>query len=138
MTGLYEAGEQYKNFLFLFITYKVDTVLLDSIPENFANIWQIKWNWIRSIKFDTVQIHSFKWCFWFLIQKSCYRGANVTRRNDFSSPFIFVIKERQEKHNIPMTVVVPRGATNEAGEKPYAEKFPISPRTIKVRPTLII
>ena len=38
MTGLYEAGEQYKNFLFLFATYKVDTVLLDSIPENFANI----------------------------------------------------------------------------------------------------
>ena len=38
MTELYEAGEQYKNFLFLFITYKVDTVLLDSIPENFANI----------------------------------------------------------------------------------------------------
>ena len=37
-----------------------------------------------------------------------------------------------------MTVVVPRGATNEAGEKPYAEKFPISPRTINVRPTLII
>lgn len=59
-------------------------------------------------------------------------------KTDFSSPFIFVIKERQEKHNIPMTVVVPRGATNEAGEKPYAEKFPISPRTIKVRPTLII
>ena len=40
MTALYEAGEQYKNFLFLFLflTYNVDTVLLDSIPENFANI----------------------------------------------------------------------------------------------------
>ena len=57
MTGLYEAGEQYKNFLFLFVTYKVDTVLLDSIPENFANTWQIKWNWIGSMKFDTVRIH---------------------------------------------------------------------------------
>ena len=57
MTALYEAGEQCKNFLFLFLTYNVDTVLLDSIPENFANIWQIKWNWIRSTKFDTVQIH---------------------------------------------------------------------------------
>ena len=38
MTALYEARKQYKNFLFLFVTYKVDTVLLDSIPENFANI----------------------------------------------------------------------------------------------------
>ena len=32
-------------------------ILSDSTPENFANIWQIKWNWIRSIKFETVQIH---------------------------------------------------------------------------------
>lgn len=35
-----------------------------------------------------------------------------------------------------MTVVVPRGATSDAGEKPYAEKLPISPRTINMRPTL--
>ena len=26
-------------------------------PENFANIWQIKWNRIRSMKFETVRIH---------------------------------------------------------------------------------
>ena len=39
MTALYEAGKQYKNFLFLFLTYNVDTVLLNSIPENFANIF---------------------------------------------------------------------------------------------------
>ena len=26
-------------------------------PENFANIWQIKWNWLRSMKFETVRIH---------------------------------------------------------------------------------
>ena len=57
MTALYEAGEQYKNSLFLFLTYNVDTVLLNTIPVNFANILQIKWNWIRSMKFDTVQIH---------------------------------------------------------------------------------
>lgn len=35
-----------------------------------------------------------------------------------------------------MTVVVPRGATSDAGENPYAEKLPISPRTINIRPTL--
>ena len=34
-----------------------DTVPSDSTPENFANIWQIKWNWIRSMKFETVQIY---------------------------------------------------------------------------------
>ena len=28
-------------------TCMVDTVLSDSTPENFANFWQIKWNWIR-------------------------------------------------------------------------------------------
>ena len=26
-------------------------------PENFVNIWQIKWNWIRSMKFETVLIY---------------------------------------------------------------------------------
>ena len=26
-------------------------------PENFANNWQIEWNWTRSMKFETVQIH---------------------------------------------------------------------------------
>ena len=26
-------------------------------PENFAKIWQIKWNWIRSMKFETMQIY---------------------------------------------------------------------------------
>ena len=26
-------------------------------PENFTNIWQIKWNWIRSMKFETLQIY---------------------------------------------------------------------------------
>ena len=28
-------------------------------PENFANIWQIKWKWIRSRKFETVRIYFF-------------------------------------------------------------------------------
>ena len=26
-------------------------------PENFTNIWQIKWNWIRSLKFEPLQIY---------------------------------------------------------------------------------
>ena len=34
--------------LFLFLS--LETVLSDSTPENFAKIWQIKWNWTRSIK----------------------------------------------------------------------------------------
>lgn len=41
-----------------------------------------------------------------------------------------------EINSIPITVVVPRGATSDAGENPQAEKFPISPRTINIRPTL--
>ena len=35
---------------------KLDTVLSDSTPGHFVNIWQSKWDWIRSIKFETVQI----------------------------------------------------------------------------------
>ena len=35
---------QHKMFLFFF-------------SKNLAKIWQIKWNWIRSIKFETVRIH---------------------------------------------------------------------------------
>ena len=42
------------NFLFLFLN--LDTVLSDLTPEKFANIWQIKWNWTRSLKSETVWI----------------------------------------------------------------------------------
>ena len=35
----------------------LDAVLSDSTPENFAKIWQIKWNWIRLARFETVRIH---------------------------------------------------------------------------------
>ena len=49
---------RHKNFHFLFQhVQNFDTVLTNSNPENFANIWQIKWNWIRSMKFVTVWIH---------------------------------------------------------------------------------
>ena len=53
MFPLYRVGEHNKKFRFPFLNS--DTVLSDS--ENFANIWQIKWNWIRSMKFATVQIY---------------------------------------------------------------------------------
>ena len=57
MPPLYKIGEQDKNFLVLFLN--LETVLSNSTPENFANIWQIKWKWLRLMKFETVQIHVF-------------------------------------------------------------------------------
>ena len=47
--------KQHKKFCFL--SLNSDTVLSDSTPENFANIWPIKWNWIRLMKFETVRIY---------------------------------------------------------------------------------
>ena len=41
----------------LLLFLNLDTVPSDSIPEKFANICQIKWNRIRSIPFETVQIY---------------------------------------------------------------------------------
>ena len=54
-TSSFSTGAQNKNFLFLFLN--IDMVLSDSTPENFAkiNIWQIKRNWITSLKFETVR-----------------------------------------------------------------------------------
>ena len=46
---------QRENVLFLF--RNLDTGLWDSTPEKFDNIWQIKWNWIRSVKIETLWIH---------------------------------------------------------------------------------
>ena len=54
------------------------SLISDSTPDNFAKIFQIKWNWIRSMKFETVQIHFLSDVFRFVvIQKFCYHG-NVT------------------------------------------------------------
>ena len=39
-------------------------------------------------------------------------------------------------HYIPITVVVPNGATNDAGANAYAVKLPTSPRTITIIPHL--
>ena len=53
MPPLYKIGEQNAKIFLL------DTVLSNSTPKNFANIWQINWKWIRSMKFETVRIHVF-------------------------------------------------------------------------------
>ena len=55
------------SFSFSKHTCMVDTVLSDSTPENFANFWQIKWNWIREMKFETVQFH-----FWSVLSVCCH------------------------------------------------------------------
>ena len=59
-------------------------------PRKFANIWQIKWNWIRSMKFETVRIYFFKWIFGLLSSK--HFATMVTWRNDFSSLSRRVVK----------------------------------------------
>ena len=80
--GVQGQWTQHKN-LFLFLN--LDTVLSDSIPEKFANIWQIKWNRIRSIKFETVQIHFLSDVFGVLPSRNF--ATMATWRNDFSSLF---------------------------------------------------
>ena len=55
--SLWSRWTQHKTFCFLFI--HLDTVLSDSTPEHFANIWQMKWNWMRLMKCETVRIHFF-------------------------------------------------------------------------------
>ena len=65
---LYGIGEHNTIFLIL----NLDTVLSESTPQNFANIWQIKWNWIRTEAFSPL----FRFV---IIQKFCYNG-NVTQR----------------------------------------------------------
>ena len=52
--ALWSTWAHQKNGLFLFLFLNLDTVLSDLTPKNFANIWQIKWNRIRSIKFETM------------------------------------------------------------------------------------
>ena len=59
MHPLYEVGEyNAKIFLRSLLFLNLHTLLLDLTPENFANIWYIKLIWLRSMKFETVQIHS--------------------------------------------------------------------------------
>ena len=52
-------------------------VLSDSTPDNFAKILQIKWNGIRLMKFEKVQIHFLSDVFALSSGKFFYDG-NVT------------------------------------------------------------
>ena len=73
---------QYTIFLFFFLN--LDTVLSDSTPEKIANIWQVEWNWIRSMKFEKLRIHfKIKWIFGSLSSRNF--ATMVTWRKDFSS-----------------------------------------------------
>ena len=74
---------QHKNFLCLFL--KSDTVLSNSIPDDFAKILQTKWNWIRSMKFETVRIHLLRDVFALLSSRNI--ATMGTWRNDFSALF---------------------------------------------------
>ena len=76
---------QRKNCLFLF--RNLDTVFSDLTPENFANIWQIKWNWIRPSKFETARIHFLSDVFGLLSS----RNLLPWQRDVTTSPLYFTI-----------------------------------------------
>ena len=67
----------------LFPLLNLDTALSDSTLENFANICQIKWTWIRSMKFEAVRIHFLSDVFSLLSSKNF--ATMATWRNNFSS-----------------------------------------------------
>ena len=70
-TGLFYGVSEHNTEMFLFFLNS-DTVLFDSTPENFANIWQIKWSWTRSIKFEKLSANS---RFLFVVRsRFCYHG----------------------------------------------------------------
>ena len=54
-SALWSSWTQHKKNFFLF--RNSDTDLSDSTPDNFAKSLQINWNWVRLMKFETVQIH---------------------------------------------------------------------------------
>ena len=76
--ALWSRWTKHKNVLFLFLNF--DKVLCNSTPKNFANIWQIKWNWTGSMKFETVQIHFLRDIFGLSSRNS---ATMVTWHNDF-------------------------------------------------------
>ena len=55
-------------------------------PRNFANIWYIKWNQMKSLKFETVQIHFLSDVFGFL----SFRNLLSWQPDDFSSLLVFL------------------------------------------------
>ena len=80
----YVNTRQQLNFLFIFLN--LHTVLSDWTPENFAIIWQIEWNWTRTMKFETVRIHFLSDVF--CLFRSRKLATMATWRNDFSSLLI--------------------------------------------------
>ena len=82
MCPLYGEGWT-KHNIFPFFFLNFDMVLSDSTPENFANIWQIKWNSVGSMKFETVQIHFLRDIFG--LSSSRNSAIMATWCNDFSS-----------------------------------------------------
>ena len=78
--ALWSRWTQHKSCLFLF--RHLNTVLSDSTWENFANICQIKWNWMGSMKFERVRIHFLSDAFGLLSSKNF--ATMTTWRNDFS------------------------------------------------------
>ena len=71
-----ELVNRTQKFSFNFLFLNLDTVLTDSIPENFAIILQINWNW--SMKFETVVIHFLSDVFSFLVVLKFCNYDNVT------------------------------------------------------------
>ena len=94
MRPLYRIGERNtKSFFFLFSKLRYGSFEFN--PENFANIWQIKWNWIGSKKFETVRIYFLvNFRLWLSSKKFCYHdnGTDVT-----TSPLYAVCVENLSK-----------------------------------------
>ena len=76
---LWNRWTQPKNCRFLFLNLDNDRY---GREENFAKICQIKWNWIRSVKFEIVRV-DFKWLIGLLSSKNF--ATIATWRNDLSS-----------------------------------------------------
>ena len=56
ISRFFEDGNTKQQFPFSFPEL-FNTVLSNSTPKKFANIWRIKWDGINAIKFEAVQIH---------------------------------------------------------------------------------
>ena len=76
MRPLYGVGEHNTRIFFLLLNS--DMVLSDLTPDNFPKILQIKWNEIRSMKFEKVQIHFLSDVFVLLSSRKFFYDGNVT------------------------------------------------------------
>ena len=88
------------NFLFLFLN--LDTVLSDLTPEKFANIWQIKWNWTRSLKSETVWIQFLSDIFGLLSSRNFATIASW--HNDFFSLYQRILPQSFLKSTVKTRV----------------------------------